>query len=236
MGHNHHRHTRFGQRPHNVEHFTHQFRIKCGGRLIEQHDLRLHGKGTGDGHTLLLTAGKLCRIVVKTLPHADAFQFLNGQLAGLLLAHVLDADRRLHHVFERGHMRKQIEPLEHHAQLGTLHGHFLVIQGLQHLPTALVDILVADHLAVDVDFAAGQRLKLIDQAQESGFAGTGRTQNHGHGSRHYGHVNAFEHVQAAEGLMYLRGLHCRNDTINRCFSHCHSLTRSCQRTWLRSAC
>ena len=40
VGHDHHRHTRFGQRPHDVEHFTHQFRIKCGGRLIEQHDLR----------------------------------------------------------------------------------------------------------------------------------------------------------------------------------------------------
>ena len=58
-------------------------------------------------------------------------------------------------------MREQVEALEHHAQFGTLFGHFLVVQGLQHAFAALVDVFVADHLAVDVDLAAGQGLQLL---------------------------------------------------------------------------
>ena len=57
VGDNHHGHAFFRQRQHDIQHFAHQFRIECGSRLVEQHDFRLHGKRTGDGHALLLTTG-----------------------------------------------------------------------------------------------------------------------------------------------------------------------------------
>ena len=57
--HAHHRHTLLGQGKHHIEHFAHQLGVKGGSRLVEQHDFRLHGQSTGDGHTLLLATGKL---------------------------------------------------------------------------------------------------------------------------------------------------------------------------------
>ena len=68
-------------------------------------------------------------------------------------------------------MREQVEALEHHAQFGTLLGHFLVVQGLQHAFAALVDVFVADHLAVNVDFAASQRLQLVGGFRASAMSG-----------------------------------------------------------------
>lgn len=57
MRHDDHRHAFTGEFEHDVEHLAHQFGVERGGRLVEQHDLRLHGERAGDGHTLLLAAG-----------------------------------------------------------------------------------------------------------------------------------------------------------------------------------
>ncbi len=211
MGDDHHRHAFLGEGQHDVEHLAHQFGIERGRRLVEQHDLRLHRQRACDGDALLLATGKLRRVVVETFAHAHALELGDGAFAGLLLVHVLHVDRRLHHIFEGRHVREQVEALEHHAELRTLRRHFLVVEGLEHLPAVLLDVLVADHLAVHVDFAAGQRLQLVDQTQERGLAGTGRPENHRHRSRHHRHIDALEHMQVAERLVHLGGLHRGND-------------------------
>ena len=56
---NDHGHAITGKAEHNVQHFAHQFGVECRCRLVEEHDLRLHGQRAGDGHTLLLTARQL---------------------------------------------------------------------------------------------------------------------------------------------------------------------------------
>src|SRR5579872_6715427 len=58
MGDDHHGHTLAGQILHYLQHFADQFRIERRSRLIEQHDLRLHGESARNRHALLLSAGQ----------------------------------------------------------------------------------------------------------------------------------------------------------------------------------
>ena len=52
------------------EHLADQFGIQGRGRLVEQHDLRFHRQGSGDGDPLLLAAGQLARIGGCLVGHA----------------------------------------------------------------------------------------------------------------------------------------------------------------------
>src|SRR5688572_10226803 len=82
------------------------------------HDLRFHREGPGDRGALLLAAGKVARIVVALVGDADLRQQLFGALDGVLLRQLQHMHRRLDHVLEDGHVRPQIEALEHHAEGG----------------------------------------------------------------------------------------------------------------------
>ena len=62
-----HRHALFGQVDHDVEDFRDHLRIQGRGRLVEQHDFRVHAKRPGDGDALLLAAGKLARVFLSLL-------------------------------------------------------------------------------------------------------------------------------------------------------------------------
>ena len=51
-----HRHAVGGELFHNVKHFTDDFGVERGGRLVKEHDIRLHTQCAGNGDALLLTA------------------------------------------------------------------------------------------------------------------------------------------------------------------------------------
>ena len=59
-----HRHAVGGQLAHHVEHLADELRVERRGRLVEQHQLRLHRQRAGDRHPLLLAAGELRRVAV----------------------------------------------------------------------------------------------------------------------------------------------------------------------------
>ena len=59
VGDHNHGHPGLGQGLHDVEHLADKFRVECRGRLVEEHELGLHGQCTGDGDPLLLAAGEL---------------------------------------------------------------------------------------------------------------------------------------------------------------------------------
>src|SRR5688500_2502941 len=52
----HHRHTLAGEIEHHVEYLFNHLWVESGGRLVEEHDLGLHGEGACDGDALLLAA------------------------------------------------------------------------------------------------------------------------------------------------------------------------------------
>src|ERR1700730_739785 len=51
-----HGHAAGGKRLHDVEHLIDHLRVESRGRLIEEHNLRVHGERAGDGGALLLAA------------------------------------------------------------------------------------------------------------------------------------------------------------------------------------
>ena len=59
--HHDHGHTFFRELAHHFEDLADEFGVKSGGSLVKEHQFRIHGKGAGDGNTLLLTTKELCR-------------------------------------------------------------------------------------------------------------------------------------------------------------------------------
>ena len=66
-----HGHALLGQLPHDGEDFAGQLRVQRRGRLVEVDDLRVGGKGAGDGDALLLAARKLAGVVVRPVGQTD---------------------------------------------------------------------------------------------------------------------------------------------------------------------
>src|SRR5680860_610916 len=52
-----HRHPFARESAHDVENLTNHLRVERRGRLVEQHQFRLHGQRSGDGDALLLASG-----------------------------------------------------------------------------------------------------------------------------------------------------------------------------------
>ena len=89
------------------------FGIQCAGRFIAQEYIRVRGKCPSNGHTLLLSAGKLGRIGVSLVRQAYGFQQLHGTFFCLFLAYACQTQGQ-HHVFQAGALHQQIKALEDH--------------------------------------------------------------------------------------------------------------------------
>ncbi len=104
-----------------VEHLADQLGVERRGRLVEQHQLRLHRQRAGDRDALLLAAGELRRGRRRACRRGRRARAAPAPASRASLARLaLDADRRLDDVLERGHVREQVEVLEDHADLGAL--------------------------------------------------------------------------------------------------------------------
>ena len=62
-----------------VHHLSTHLRVEVTGRFVGQDDFRISHDGTGDGHTLALTTGELCRHVLHAVAEAHTFQYLFGE-------------------------------------------------------------------------------------------------------------------------------------------------------------
>src|SRR5688572_11314372 len=100
---------------HYIEYFLNHFGVKGRGRLIKEHDARLHCQGTRDCHPLLLPAGKLTGEFIRLLWDADAEQ----QLACFGLGFIAGPTAQSHwgecDILQYGEMWEEIELLENHA-------------------------------------------------------------------------------------------------------------------------
>ena len=167
MSHHHHSHVLCRQLPHGLQHLTGKLRVQGRGRLVKEHDIRLHAEGSGNGHTLLLTAGKLAWVVV--FPVAEAH--LGKELAGIGqdfgLLHSLHMHRRLNEVLHHCHVGEKVELLEHHAHAGK---HLFLLPAFHVFGLAF---FIGSHQrsALHLDGAGVNSLQLVQAAQQSGFAG-----------------------------------------------------------------
>ena len=164
--HNDHGHALSGELLHDLQHFADHFGVKRRGRLVKEHNVRIHCQRAHDRHTLLLTAGELVGICVRLVGKSDAFEQLEGVLFRLRPALMQKLYGTERHVFENGLVRKEVELLEHHT-------HFLAVQVDVHGGVGDVDALKGDG-------AACRLLQKVQAAQKGGFAGAGRTDNDHH--------------------------------------------------------
>ncbi len=71
-----HRHPDLGEVAHHVEHLADELRVERRGRLVEQHQLRVHRQRARDRDALLLAAGERHRVGVALVAEADAVEQL----------------------------------------------------------------------------------------------------------------------------------------------------------------
>jgi hypothetical protein len=153
------------------QHLADKFGVERRRHLVEQHDLWPHGERTRDGDALLLAAGKLRGVVALLRPEPDQFKQVGGARFGVRPLHAEHRNRRLDAVLHRGHVREQVERLEHHADLRPDLADVIDIRRHQ----LAVPLHMGERLALDPDHAVVDRLQRHQHAQHGGLARTGRS-------------------------------------------------------------
>ena len=98
--HHNHCHAFVGQTLHDGEHFTHEFRVKCGGGFVKENGLGIHCQSAGDAHALLLATRQTHGIVLGFGCQSNARERFDGFLAcGFLIFAAYDHLAE-HDVFE----------------------------------------------------------------------------------------------------------------------------------------
>ena len=171
---------------HDLEHLSHDLGVERGGRLVEQHNLRIHAQGTSDGHALFLTTGQAAHGGVRELFESHARQMLHRNFFSLGLAHLFERDGRKRAVVEHIHVVEQVKALEHHTDVLT---QFVNVAALGR-----------EILAVEPDVARVRGLEQVEAAQEGRLARTRGADDGDDLAGVNGQVDALEHLERAEAL------------------------------------
>src|SRR4051794_7221954 len=198
-----HRHARLRQAPHDVEHLADQLGVQGGRRLAEQHQFGFHGQAPGEPHPLLLPARELAPegLHAPRAPHPP--EQGGSALTGGVPGHALDPAGRRHDRLQGGHVREQVEPREHHADVLPLRSDFLVLQLVE-----LAGLLpVADEMAVHPEPTGVDLLQVVDAAQERRLARPGGADHAHHLAGRDLQIDPLQHVDVPEGLAHALGPH-----------------------------
>ena len=177
-----------GQLLHQFQNLAHHFGVEGAGGLVEQDHVRVHGKGTGNGNTLLLAAGKALGVGIGLVGQTHAgqqFVCLGGD--GFLILQLQQGRGQLQ-IFLHSQVREQVEVLEHHA----------------HLLAYTVDVGFVHLGALKFDAAGGGNLQPVQAAQKGGFAAAGGADQADHVAAVDVDINALQHVQRGGGLLCAR--------------------------------
>ena len=98
-------------------HLAGQLRVKGAGGLVKVNDFRVGGKGTGNRHPLLLSAGKLAGVVVGTVCKPYLGKHLHADLIRLLFGQLTRHDQPLGHILQGSLVAEQVVVLEHKGGL-----------------------------------------------------------------------------------------------------------------------
>ena len=116
MGHEHEMPAFLLQKLDGLQDLRSHLRIQRRSGLIEEEHLGLHGEGPGDGHALLLSAGKLRRFLVRMVrkPKTGKRGFSSRESGIGVMA--MNEPQRQCDVLECGEMREKIKGLEDDAK------------------------------------------------------------------------------------------------------------------------
>ena len=155
-----HRHAAGGQLTHDIEHLGDELGVESARHLVEQQQVGLHRECPDDRHALLLTARQPVGELDALVGEPEALQ--QARRVRLRLdsrgpQHLAWGERD---VVEHGHVREEVERLEHDADP----------------PPDAIDVHVGsrDVVAFDDDAPGVDRLDQVDAAQQRGLAGARR--------------------------------------------------------------
>src|SRR5260221_428320 len=135
--------------------------VEVARRFIRQENARFPTERTGDGDALLLSTGKLRRVVIHSMSHADAFEGLRRLALAFRRGRAAVGERQLD-VLIHGEVANEIEALEDETD-------FAVADARPH---GVVE--VRDRLAVEDVGAFAGRIEQTENGEQSGLAATGR--------------------------------------------------------------
>ncbi|MOA16086.1 hypothetical protein D3C78_1362800 [compost metagenome] len=131
--------------------------VEVAGRLVGEQHRRFRGKGSGDGHALLLATRQLPWRVAQALTQADPFEQAAGMFAGVAATVQFQGQ---HDVFQGVKAVEQLERLEHEAHMfGTY-------------PRALVFVQRAEVVACEGHRAGAGQVQAGKQAEQGRLART----------------------------------------------------------------
>src|SRR5262249_52046128 len=141
------------------------------------------------GNALLLPAAEVPRIGPGLVGQADTLEQDQCALGGGGTAVAAYAHRRVDDVLQHRHVRKEIEGLEHHADVGALAAHLRL--GEAHEPVAF--LAAADRDAIDPDHAAIGQREGVDAAEQRALARARRPEQADHLALRRLEVDAAQH-------------------------------------------
>ncbi len=138
--------------------------VESARGFVGQNQDRLVGQRAGDGHALLLSAGKLRRVVTQAVFKPHGRQRRPGAIMALRPRHAAVAQRKLD-VFNGRRSREQVEALEYEADLPIANLGQLVRRQVRDIP-AIQDI------------ASGRgRVQAAEEVHERGLSRSRRTRH-----------------------------------------------------------
>ena len=140
------------------------FRVQSAGGFVGQQNIRVIHQGTGNGHSLHLTAGHLIGLFMKLIAQANGFQGNLGPLFALRGRNAGDGQCQLH-IGKDALMGNQIIALEHEAD-------GVVAVGI---PVPVIVFLGGN--AVDDQITAVVTVQTADDIEQRGLAGAGGAQD-----------------------------------------------------------
>src|SRR5690606_37800197 len=159
----------------------------------------IHAERTGNRHALLLSAGKLRRILVRLFRNADALQIFARCLFGLRLRDAAHLHRRQRAILKNWPIRKQLELLNKHT--GFLPHDIYILSASSQV------------VAINDDTALLNGLQLIDAADESRLSRTRRAANNDTFAAGYSQIDISERMVRAVPLVHPLHKHCRTRSI-----------------------
>ena len=166
VGRHQHGHAFAGDLFHHLQDLAAQFRVERRGRLVEQHDLGVHGERAGDRDALALAPGQLLGEGIQLVAQTDLGHQLVAAARRLARRLALHRDQPLDNVFQRAHVRPKVIQLKDHADVRA-HARDLAAA---HAPGLVARLAVADPAAVDPHRALVRVLEEVDAAQDRALA------------------------------------------------------------------
>ncbi len=188
MRRDHHRHPARGELADHVEHLGDELRVEGARDLVEEEQLGLHRERPHDRDALLLAAGEPVGVLVALVGEAEALEQRGRLRIGLASRLPERLAGRQGHVLEHGHVREEVERLEHDPDP----------------PPQRVDVDVAggDLRAADPDPPGLDRLEQVDAAQKRRLAGARRTDQADDLVLADVEVDPAQHLELAERLVH----------------------------------